>query len=463
MKYTLKNWISIFAAIALTLVGKFISPIGSLSAGGNTSLFFMAGILVVILTESLPAGLLGFLCVVMLPLLGLTKNLNDAGHLFGGQLFFYMLACFALAVIMGKLPISKRILCVFLKLFNKSTRGTITALLLTTALISTFISDFPACLLMFFVSKQYIAMIEDEAERKQTRKSLYMGLNIAAHVGGICTPIGNSITALGTSYLAAAGYPIPFLQWVAFGLPIAVVLFPLSLFLLFKFLPPVEQSAEVRAGFIAKIKKEIPDKLSAQEIIAIVIMGITFICWVANFNIMLVTCLCGIFLLFPGFKLMSWKDYNDGTSWNSILITNALVAVATILQSTGVLDLFVTSFQTILPDTAGPLMIILLFGVFAAILLFILPNGPVIMAVMGATIITLATTIHIHPAALIVAFAVFTTLSIVVPTDALNLILYDGGNNFKASEMPKVGIPLVVVATVLAALWMPLMAKAFGM
>ena len=453
-----KNWIFLLSSIVIMLIGKLASPVSALSDAGNSALFLMIAVLVLLITESLPAGLIAIIGVTALPVLNLTGSLNEAGQLFGGQLFFYMLACFAISVIMGKLPISRRILYFFLTKSKKSSKGIISALLLTTALLSTFISDFPACLLMYIISKQYIQMIEDEKERKQTQKSLLLGLVIAVHTGGIATPIGNSITILASTFLAQSGYPVSFMQWMAFGVPIAVLSFPIALFLLFKIFPPVEQDEETRAVFIKKVGEEIPDKFSLQEITTLIILGITFACWIANFNLMMVTVLCGIALLFPGFNLLSWDEFNKGTSWNTVLLTSSLVAVISVLQSTGVIDWFLEIMLYLIPAASNSVFILLVFGLFTFVILLIIPNGPALMVVLGSIIIGFAVTIDVHPAVFLIGFACFSTFSYILPIDSLNLILYDGGNNFDAADMAKVGVPMAFSATVITAVWIPVCA-----
>ncbi len=458
-----KHWIFLIISIAITLVGKFLTPIRALSPEANTALFFMLAVVVLLATETLPSGLLGFIVVVMLPVLGLVKNLNDATTLFGSQLFFFALACYTIALIMGKLPLSKRILLFFLKKFGKTSKGTITAILLTTVLLSTFISNFPACLLVFFIAKQYINMIEKEEDRKQTQRSLMVGIIIAVSIGGLVTPVGSSCAILASTYLSQAGYGIGFLKWICFGLPVAVIMFPSAIFLLFKFLPPIEQNEETRKIFIDNVEAQIPAKMSSSEILTLVILGVTFICWILNFNLMLVTCFCAIAILFPGFKLLTWEEFNEGAGWGTIVMICAILAIVSVIASTGVMTWLLNIFTSLIPVGANSAIIILILGLFTALMILIMPNGPVVMAVFGTMIIPLSISIGIHPAVLVLSFAFFTTFGFTLPIDALSLIIYDGGNNFKAKDEPIVGFPLMLIATIATAIWMPVCSFILGL
>lgn len=463
MAYSKKNWIAVAICVLLILIGKFIAPIGALSAQGNAALFLMLALVVVIATEAIPGGLVGFIAVACLPLLGVVSSLAEASTLFGNQLFFYMMSCYAIAAIMGKLPLSRRILLFFVKTFGKTTKGIITALLLTTVILSTFISNFPACMLVLIIAKAYLEMLDEEA-RKKTRSSLMVGIIIAVAIGGIATPVGSSCAAMASSFLSEAGFPVSFLQWMVIGVPVAIVWFPITMLLLFKFFPPAEMtSEEQRQDLIRLIESGIPEKLSSQEIATIIILAVTFTCWILNFNLMLVTCFCGIALLFPGFKLLSWKDFNESAGWGTTVMVCAMVAVATGMQNTGVIDWFIGMFKSIIPSSASATVMLLIFGAFTAVFLMIIPNGPVLVTVLGSTMIPLAVELGISPAALLIGFACFTTYACIMPIDAISLVVYESGKNFAAKDEPLVGLPVVAVGTVITAVWIPIACKLLGL
>ncbi len=462
-KFGMKQWIFFALSIALILIGKLAAPVSVLSAAGNTSLFFMLAIVVLLVSQTLSAGVIAIFGIICIPLLKLTPTLNDAAKLFGSQLFFFILACFAISTIMGKLPLSKRLLYFFLKTFNKSTKQSIIAMLLTTALLSTFISNFPCAILMYSIIKPFIDMIENEAERKQTAKTLIIGIIISVAIGGFCTPIGNSCMALASSTLTQVGFGISFVQWMSFGVPIAIVLFPITIFVLFKLLPPVEQSVEVRNAFINKLKAEIPNKFSIQEILTVLILGVTVVCWILNFNLMIVTVLCGLALIFPGFKLLTWKEFNDNTGWGTILMVCSILAVVSTLQSTGVITALMNVFKTALPVGVSPMLLLIIFGVFVSLMLILMPNGPVLVAVLATTIISLAQVIGIHPGVFLVGYAYFTTCSFLVPVDAITMVLFNNGANFSSKDYIKVGLPITIVIIILIAVWMPICGKILGL
>lgn len=306
-------------------------------------------------------------------------------------------------------------------------------------------------------------MIEDENERRKTSKTMMVGIVVQVAVGGIITPVGSSCMILASNYLTAAGYPITFVEWICFGLPVALITFPVSMFVIFKLLPPAEQSAETRAEFLQKVKEQIPEKYSIEEILTIIILTVTFICWIANFNLILVTCCCCIALLFPGFNLLTWKEYNDNTSWGTALLMCSLLVVVSALQNTGVMEFLISLFKSFLPQNASAFIMLIIFGIFTALIMMLCPNGPAMVAVLGPTILSLGETMGIHTAVLLLGFAFFTTFAIILPTESITVMVYEGGANFDAKDVPKVGIPVTITLTLAAAAWLPLCAKILGL
>lgn len=461
--FPMKNKILLSLSILLTVFGKFFTPFTSLSSEANTALFFMISLVIIIATETLPGGLTALTAVVLLPILGLTESLSEAAALFGNQLFFYTLSCYAISSVMGKLPLSKRILLFFLKKYGKSTKGTISALLLTTAILSSFVSNFPAALLVLMISKQYLRMIENKKDRLQMRGSLMIGIIVSVAIGGIVTPVGSSSMALASTFLKEAGYPITFAQWILFGLPVAIIWFPIALFILFKFLPPPEQDAASRKKFIDKVEETIPTTYSTQEKLTLVILCVTFLCWILNFNLMLVTCFCCVALLFPGFQLINWKEFSREVGWSTIMMICALVAVVSVLQKTGVIAWLLELFIQFIPTSSGPSILLLIFGIFTGFLLVLMPNAPALVTIVGSAIIPLAIEINIHPSILLIGFAFYATFGCIFPIDTLSLAIYEEGQNFQAKDRPRVAIPITIAATVITSIWLPVCAKLLGL
>lgn len=115
-----------------------------------------------------------------------------------------------------------------LRLTGGSPRRLLPALMAVTFLFSMFMSNTATCAMMLTVLGPAIAGLPKDSP---VGKSLLLGLAFAANLGGMGTIIGTPPNAIGAGFLDASG-GISFLDWMALGLPPAVLLFGAIWFLL---------------------------------------------------------------------------------------------------------------------------------------------------------------------------------------------------------------------------------------
>ena len=454
--FKMKDWITVAAALILVLIGRLVSPIGALTTQGNTALAFMIALVLFLLTNVLPVGLIAIIAIAFLPVLGLVESLDVAAQMFGSTMFWFSLACFAIATVMTKLPLSKRISLLILKIAPKNINGVISALFVATAILSAFMSNFSAAIILTAIAKQFLDIYDTEEEKKQSKSALFIAIVMGAAIGGIVTPMGSGCMVIAKNFLEQGGFPISFVSWMAFGLPVAIVMFFATLFCLTHFLKPVTLSEEKITSYIAKLEGELPDKWSIQEIVAAVILLVTLVFWLLNFNMILVALICTVLLLFPGFGILDWKTFENETGWGTVMLIPALMVVVSVLNMHGVLSWLVDGLLKIIPAGASSFMVILIFGVFIAAILIVMPSGPVITTVMVPIAISLAQGLGLHPVALALAVAFFATFGFIIPTETVALMVSDGGKNFSSKDLPKIGLPVSIVAILACAIWLPI-------
>ncbi len=456
LSFDLKQWLITLAAVALVVVGRFVSPISALSPEGNTALFFMLALVLFLLTNTIPVGLIAVCAITFLPVLGLTESLDVAAGMFGNTMFWFSLACFAIASVMTTLPLSKRISLVILKIAPKNITGVVSALFVATALLSAFMSNFSASIILIVIAKQFLEIYDTEEDKQKSKGSLFISIVMGAAIGGIITPMGSGCMVIAKQFLEGAGYSVSFVQWIAFVLHVAIVMFIETLFVLTHFLKPVPLSKEKINSYIVSLEASLPKKWSTQEILAAIILVITLVCWFLNFNMILVALLCTVLLLFPGFGILNWKDFEKDTGWGTVMLIPALMVVVTILNQQGVLTWLVDAIVSIIPQNASAALIISIFGVFIAAILIVMPSGPVLTTVMVPIMISLGAQVGAHPVALALSVAFFTTFGFIIPTETVALMVSDGGKNFSSKDLPKIGLPVSIVAIIACAIWLPI-------
>ncbi len=151
---------------------------------------------------------------------------------------------FIIAGVVTDTGLGKRFaLYLLLKAGTRSTR-VVFALMLGTAVLSTIMSDVPACAIFMAIGLGILSKLDIKPGQSPFAKTIMMGIPIAALIGGVATPAGSSINVLALDIFAAfteqhqLDVQISFLQWMALGVPMVIVLLPLAWCVLIRCYPP---------------------------------------------------------------------------------------------------------------------------------------------------------------------------------------------------------------------------------
>ena len=135
--------------------------------------------------------------------------------------------CIAQAVVDSGL--ARRFALMLLDRAGTDSRRVVLAFMVGTAAMSTIVSDVPAAAVWMSMALPLLARIGAAPLQSQLGKALMIGIPVAAFIGGVGTPAGSSINILGLFQIEQFGkVQVSFLQWMAIGIPMVVILTPLS-------------------------------------------------------------------------------------------------------------------------------------------------------------------------------------------------------------------------------------------
>ncbi|WKY46781.1 SLC13 family permease [Eubacteriaceae bacterium ES3] len=442
----------------IVLIAFYLLPVPEgLTSNGMITVGLLLFFLIMLITEALPVGVTCFLCLALLPTLGITKNLGSALSGFTNTILFFVLASFGLAEAVTSTPIVNRVLHALLKKFGKNVKTCVLAIMIAAAVVSSIITDVPSVVVFMGIGEGFLQLFKNEEDRKQTAKSLMMGIPIAVMLGGLMTLAGSGINILTVGLLQSiAGIQVTFLQWMVCSIPIAIIMVPLSWFVLTKVFPPAEIDVSEISEFMEQI--EVKENVSSREWKVITIATAMMFFWVISsffpFIEVAVVSLFGCVLFFmPGIEVISWKQYMKAVSWTSYILIGSVLCIANTIVANGVSEWFVTY---VLPSS---LSLSLRGGVFFVasmifLIMLIVPVAPALIGVLTPVIIVLAETMGINPEFLIVTLGLCAGNCYLFPIDTIPLITYTAGY-YKMTEMPKATIWLQVAFVLLATIWLP--------
>lgn len=465
MEFRTKNYVTLLIGLLCMVGGVFAPEIFGLSQSAVRTLLFTIGVLIWLVTETMHMAIIAILMIVLQPVFGLTPSFGATAANCASPFFFFLIAAFIIAGAFQESGLSKRLLKFLLMKFGKTSKGAILAILLSTAILSSIIANLPALVLFYGVSIDFLTMYDDPAERKQTGKSLCIGLIYAALCGGCCTIVGNMNPMLAAAALSNAGYDVSFAKWMIVGLPIGILLFIVMTFILFKLFPPVEISAEKRQKFIDRI--DVSEKMSSQEMWITLITLAMLICWILGswvpvLNTVLVAVMGASFMLMPFFKIMDWPTANKYIAWPTILLTIGFISLAAVFTASGLTEWILGVFNSLVPEGTSITVMLLILGIVCVLTLLLISNGPALITILSAPFIELALSRGMNPAVLMIPLSMYMAYTVLLPIDTISLITY-ASDTYKMEDEFKAGILFSICSIIIISVAAPLLLNIVGL
>lgn len=308
----------ILAAICVTVT--YLLP-GSeeLSHEGITALGVLGMASILWISNTLPFGVTGLLALVMLVLLGV----SDMASVFVGfsnssVIFVITVFCLTAAVMNTKLTL--RLINKLLRWAGSSAEKLVLAYMAAAALLSSVMSNVPVTVLFLGLAQPVLKAVGAKPGSSRLGKCLMIGIPFAAVNGGMATPAGSSFNVLAMGvFESIAGKPLTFLQWMAVGLPTAIVATLVCWICLVKIFKPEAINEECSASI--REEAENAGKISAYEkkvLFMLVAMPVLWILgtWFPALDVTVVSIIGFVVMFMPGINILTWKQFEESVPWN---------------------------------------------------------------------------------------------------------------------------------------------------
>jgi sodium-dependent dicarboxylate transporter 2/3/5 len=460
-----KKAFGICIAIAAIVVSFCLPENDYLTVAGIRTVGILVSFLVMLVTEALPVVVTSLIYCALMALLGITENLAAALSGYSQPIVFFTLASFGIAAALTTIPVSQRILRKLLMLFGNGIGSVLFAMMAGCAVFSSIVSNVPTCAIFMALSLDFLKLYEDEEERKKTGRAFMIAIPVASMIGGMMTPAGSSINLIAISQLEIyAGTDISFVQWMAAGIPMSIVLIPLAWLLAMKVYRPVPVSREKIREFIGKMSEDIPEKMGAKEKKVVVIVGVMLALWIASswvsqINVMVVAILGCCVMFLPGIEVLDVDTFLRENSWDAFFLVGTVLSISSAMINNGVSECIAGLIPSLQVST--PVLI-----AFVAVLIFvsliIIPVATSLIPILATTFITVAVNAGVSPALIMMTAAICACNCYLLPLDTVPLITYSKGY-YRMTDMAKSTFFLQIAVVLLSALWLPVVGKIFGM
>lgn len=438
--------------LGLTILVLLLPTPEGLSDAGQRALaaFVFTGSILALEPVSLP------IAALMVPLALVALNVADttiAFEPFSRPVVFLILSSLFLAEGLRKHGLTRRLALQTVVLTGGRIPQILLGLMLIAAGFSMWVENTATAAVLIPVALTVAAQVPDPQKAKGFLILLVIGIAYSASLGGMATVMGAGSNAVAAGFLTEI-QPWTFMDWMKYGLPALILLFPITWFFLLRLV-----KVDISHLDVEPVQKQVQEmgSLSWAERQLIYTMIVTIVLWVGGsflepaLNLpstllapSMVAIMAVAYLAIRG--VINWEDVK-GVSWGIFFMIGAGLALGDALTRTGATDWFANLISPIV--TGPPLIISLLLLVYLSALLTNVMNNTTIAAVFVPIFISLALADpNLNPALLVMAVTLATTFGYSLPSASGRMALVAASGIVGRSDMMRYGL----VATMISAL-----------
>jgi len=421
-------------------------------------------------TEAVPIAITALIPLVFFPLLGVSSIESTAAP-YANKNVFLFLGGFFLSIAIQKCNLHKRIALTVLKYTGTKGRSIIGGFMLSSCLLSMWIMNTSTTIMLLPIGLAIITVVKEsmhdlsEIDKINFQVALLLGIAYAANIGGIATLIGTAPNMALNGFMEEQyGVSISFLDWMKVGLPVSLILLPLTWFTLTRISFPVnfETSAETQEAI--QTMRESIGKTKTPEKRVFIIFLITALLWVFRSPINDIpgmegltdpgiAMLCGLTLfLTPSggdqeHNLLQWKDAEKGVPWGILLLFGGGLTLAAAAQNTG-LAAWIGNLMPV------GLSIVFLVVIFTTLIIFLteLTSNLATTATFLPIVAVIATQFGFNPLLLTASIAIAASCAFMLPVATPPNAIVFGSELIKVPQMMRAGIAINIIAIVIVSL-----------
>ena len=414
-------------------------------------------------TEALPIAVTALLVITLLPIFQVTTPVAAiAGTM--TPVFYFVLAMFCIAQVVVDSGLARRFALALLTRAGTDSRRVVLAFMVGAAIMSTVVSDVPVTAVWMSMALPLLARIAPAPGGSPFAKALMIGIPFASYIGGVGTPAGSSINILGLFQIQQFGkVEVSFVQWMAIGMPMVVILTPIAWWVLVQWFKPELSSIGDAEEMRAEQRALGPWSRSEKKVVAL--LGLMIVLWIASswFPVIdtTVVAIGGAVLMFaPGINLLTWPNAQRTIGWDILLLIGGVTALGAAAGATGLAKYLVAA----LPDMTmwSAAAVIATISVVTVLMHLPLPVNPAIVGVLIPPIALLALSTGQNPALYTLPVVFMTSCGLLLPLDAVTALTYAKGY-YRMTDMIVPGVIISIVWVIVMTMMMMWVAPAVGL
>lgn len=454
-------WIGPLAFITFLILG-WINP-------SSAPEFNIAGILSWMIiwwvSEAVSIPVTAMLPMVFFPMLNIAP-LKETAFNYGHPIIFLFMGGFFIAIAIEKWNLHERMALHILRKTGSSEKGVLAGFMISTALLSMWISNTACTLMMLPIAQSILLFISRYHQHKSALPvTLMLALSISASIGGFMTLIGTPPNIVMSGMMKGMGHKSPdFAEWMIIAIPAGVIILWMTYQLLSKVLyklqsvrvPEIEENIKERiklSGKLDKNEKKVIIVFTCTALLWILKDAINWILKAEILNDTIIALLGGLTMfVLPSTQkdenILEWRDVQK-MPWNILLLFGGGLNVAAALEKSGVFSQMSDFVQNMNP---GSILLLVGFVAFLVVFASELMSNVALAAIIIPVIGGIAVYMKMEPALLVVPVTLAASCGFMLPiATPPNAIVYSSGH-IKMKEMIRTGFWINLISIIVITL-----------
>jgi len=327
--------------VGLALASIALPPQGGLSESAQAASGIGVMMAILWVTEIIPLAATALLPLVLFPATGIA-SIGELSSSYANPVIFLFLGGFLIARALENWNLHRRLAFSILARTKGDPKRIVLSMMVATAFLSLWISNTAATMVAAPIAASISALRE---ENDGFAPALMLGVAYAATIGGIGSLIGTPPNALFSAYMEKThGVVIGFAEWMLVGMPVVLVLLPITWLLLTRF------SFKIREGSMTLDLDQLAPMSSGERKVAIV-ATLTALAWILRPAISSMfpglalsdagIAMTGALALFmisdgkgQGGRLMDWEAARN-LRWDVLILFGGGLSLAAAIDKTG--------------------------------------------------------------------------------------------------------------------------------
>ncbi len=410
------------------------------------TLIFLAFAVVMFVTEKIPLGLTSMIVCIGLVITGVL-NVNDAFSGFINSNVILFVAMFIVGGALFETGMANEIGSLVTK-FAKSERGLIVAIMVIVGVMSGFLSNTGTAAVLIPV------VIGIAAKSGYKRSRLLMPLVFAAAMGGNLSLIGAPGNMIAQSALEPLGLSFGFFEYAIVGLPILIAGILFYATIGFRILPNHDTEDD---DSIFDETQDFGSVPKWKKVLSLVILIATLLGMIFEEQIGVKLCITGcvgaLLLILTG--VISEKDALKAIDLKTIFLFGGTLSLAKALEVTGAGEMIADKVIGALGDHPSPVFFTLVVFLLCCVMTNFMSNTAT-TALMAPICLSIAQGMGADPRAVLMACVIGGSCAYATPIGMPANTMVVGAGNYKFIDYVKSGLPLIVIATVISMIILPI-------